>query len=164
MLLFGPCDSTQFQGPYYWFYAGGRVEHQLPVLNIIIPRWMERLYPQRTKHLEVNQVQWPLFIDLTRTQHRLVTSFNVYQTLLHLLYFPELPPRSSRQAQFSGRVPPATQLSLFDEIPFTTSCTDAGIPLAHCTCGRQFLLSHLIAYSPYFIVLATLLCLCLRRQ
>ena len=89
-------------------------EHQLPFLYMVLPDWLLRARPAWHAALRVNQ-------------RRLVTAHELYRAMQQLAAWPESAPEPSRTAR----------LSVFEELPETRSCQDAGIPEVYCACRRD---------------------------
>eukprot|EP00164_Ancoracysta_twista_P006858 GFYU01009634.1.p1 GENE.GFYU01009634.1~~GFYU01009634.1.p1 ORF type:complete len:763 (+),score=189.10 GFYU01009634.1:201-2489(+) len=120
---------------YGGFYTKeiGQVEHKLPPLFMITPKWLAE---EVGHNLEVNQ-------------HRLVSAMDVHQTMIHMMHYPE---REQRTYSKEPAPPAATDnkfecwekgsndcrrnyISLLDEIPDTRTCAQAGIPDTWCICA-----------------------------
>jgi len=80
----------------------------------------------------------PSFAEaLQKNQERLVSFFDLHETLKHLLTFPKY------STDCYGFCPDMntpggtvnTSISLFHTVPADRSCADAGIPEEHCACG-----------------------------
>lgn len=85
----------------------GRLENRLPFMFLRLPRSLVERYPNYLENLNMNS-------------RRLVTTYDVYATLLHVI---EQPPK------FDPR-----RYSLFAPIPESRTCGTAGIPSHYCTC------------------------------
>lgn len=93
----------------------GKLEERLPFMFILFPKWFIQRYPEIDKVLKINS-------------YRLTTPFDIYETLVDILYF-------------DGKVQKATikdrGISLFHEIPEERSCNDASILPHWCTCLQR---------------------------
>eukprot|EP01104_Vermistella_antarctica_P007793 TRINITY_DN1917_c0_g2_i1.p1 TRINITY_DN1917_c0_g2~~TRINITY_DN1917_c0_g2_i1.p1 ORF type:complete len:481 (+),score=100.37 TRINITY_DN1917_c0_g2_i1:41-1444(+) len=144
-------DHGPWKGKYYRSFMAGRQEHSLPMLNVILPKWYARRYPKRA-------------LNMWQNQQRLVTAFNVFETLSQIV--PNLDTTTSttttapaastttthrasapkfvwKDRGYSAR-PPLASYSLFDEIPDTASCEKAGMGRPGrkgselCMCGFEY--------------------------
>lgn len=93
----------------------GKLEERLPFMYIVVPKWLQKVYPFILQNLKINQ-------------NRLSTPFDVYETLQDILYFNGEP----KKADASSRA-----VSLLREIPMSRSCDKAGILPHWCTCLRH---------------------------
>ncbi|CAE1232673.1 unnamed protein product [Acanthosepion pharaonis] len=93
----------------------GKLEERLPFMFLLFPKWFIQRYPEIDKVLKINS-------------YRLTTPFDIYETLVDILYF-------------DGKVQKATikdrGISLFHEIPEERSCNDASILPHWCTCLQR---------------------------
>lgn len=89
----------------------GKLEERLPFLSITLPQWFRDQHPNFVKNLQQN------------TQ-RIISPLDVHATFMHVLKFPENP---SKSALTKGS-------SLFETLPATRECKDAGIPSHFCPC------------------------------
>ncbi|KAL4235829.1 hypothetical protein ACF0H5_004219 [Mactra antiquata] len=90
----------------------GKMEERLPFMQVVIPKWLGKKYPEIKNVLKVNQ-------------NRLSTPFDVYETVKDILYFDGFIKASSETSR---------GVSWFKEIPFGRSCEQAGILPHWCTC------------------------------
>lgn len=90
----------------------GKLEERLPVFIIVLPPWFEKKYPKSVKNLRINA-------------KRLTTPFDIHSTLRSILHF-DYPPKMANLKERS--------INLFDEVPPSRTCTDAGIELHWCAC------------------------------
>ncbi|CAH0564870.1 unnamed protein product [Brassicogethes aeneus] len=97
----------------------GWFEERLPMNLISLPKWFKQKYPEETANLEKNQ-------------HKLTTTFDVYQTLQHLLV---LSGKNYTETSCQG-APSCT--SLLKHISTSRHCQDAGIPDEWCSCTGYF--------------------------
>eukprot|EP01127_Copromyxa_protea_P018988 TRINITY_DN6082_c0_g1_i1.p1 TRINITY_DN6082_c0_g1~~TRINITY_DN6082_c0_g1_i1.p1 ORF type:complete len:616 (+),score=98.22 TRINITY_DN6082_c0_g1_i1:78-1925(+) len=99
----------------YFTTPSGIKENMLPLLNIIAPNWLVDDHPD-------------LFELLAENQKKLITHFDLYYTLRQLADFPNLSrPKELSEINYA--------YSLFDSIPDTRDCDEAGIPRIYCICG-----------------------------
>ncbi|GAB1601322.1 uncharacterized protein LOC115217513 [Argonauta hians] len=93
----------------------GKLEERLPFMFLIFPPWFPKRYPK-------------LHSILTTNANRLTTPFDIYETLVDILYF-------------DGKVEEASVkdrgISLFRKVPKSRSCVDASIAPHWCTCLEQ---------------------------
>ncbi|XP_013392406.1 uncharacterized protein LOC106160369 [Lingula anatina] len=98
----------------------GKLEERLPFLFIVYPPWLYKKYPQMVKNLRTNS-------------QRLTTPFDIYETLMDLLYFSDDVSHKSR----SWGLIKDRGVSLFREIPENRTCEKAEILPHWCTCQKQ---------------------------
>lgn len=95
----------------------GKLEERLPFMFIAFPQWFREKYPKLMDRLSTNS-------------KRLTTPFDIYETLVDVLYFNRSVGKSDKQLTDRG-------ISLFNNISPTRTCEHASI-LAHwCTCQLQ---------------------------
>lgn len=87
----------------------GKLEERLPLFAMAFPSWFAARYPKLTKVLETNT-------------DRLTSWFDVHATYRHILSYPDLPMNEKRG------------ISLFEEIPVSRTCANAGITDHWCPC------------------------------
>ncbi|GFR68549.1 hypothetical protein ElyMa_002023900 [Elysia marginata] len=92
----------------------GRVETNTPYMFFILPPWFKKKYPDAMRVLNINQ-------------DRLTTHFDVYETLMDLLYF---------QGVTGNGTIKQRGISLFKEIPRERTCAQAGVPVEFCACAH----------------------------
>lgn len=92
------------------------LEDRHPFLYVALPKWLRQKYPLAYENLKTNG------------ENRLVTPFDVYETLVDLLPNSKLGNSRSNLSNGFGK-------SLFTEIPKERSCKTAGIIKAFCTCN-----------------------------
>jgi len=90
----------------------GRLEHKLPMLQLILPNSLLKNYPISAEH------------NLEKNQGRLLTTFDLYTTIQHLLQ-----PFVARPDGV-----PSWSYSLFESIPEERTCEQAKIPIGYCAC------------------------------
>jgi hypothetical protein len=91
------------------YTEAGRTEHKAPVLMIVVPKGITEKFPQLKEALTINQ-------------DRVITPYNVYATMKHLLTYP---------AKYQSK---GTQdRSLFEEVE-KMSCSELAIPQETCLC------------------------------
>ncbi|CAI9729801.1 XP_029643096.1uncharacterized protein LOC115217513 [Octopus vulgaris] len=93
----------------------GKLEERLPFMFLIFPPWFRKRYPNLDRVLRTNA-------------NRLTTPFDIYETLVDILYFDG----QVRKASVKQR-----GISIFREVPKSRSCTDASIAPHWCTCLQQ---------------------------
>lgn len=101
-------------------------EHKIPMLAMLLPRWVEERYPAAAAALRKNE-------------QRLVSGYDFHTTLHHLLHLGESaqPPQKQYAAwAAAGNVTDKVRwgVSLLDEVPAGRSCSDAGVPAEWCQC------------------------------
>lgn len=109
-------DHGLHMGLYPLTHAGS-LEHHLPALFLVLPRAL-----LAAAHRNVSEA-------LAHNEQALITAYDLYRTLAVLPTLPALAPRAPRVSRPSSR-------SLFEHIPATRSCADAGIAPLRCICNR----------------------------
>ncbi|CAL1293248.1 unnamed protein product [Larinioides sclopetarius] len=89
----------------------GKQEERLPFFAVVVPPWLEKVYPIHVRNLRINE-------------NRLVTPFDIHATLMTLLN-PDVP----NEGDLSSR-----SISIFSEIPQERTCTMASIEPHWCAC------------------------------
>lgn len=95
----------------------GKLEERLPFLFMVVPQWFRKKYPTISKNLRINE-------------RRLITPFDVYETLRHVLFFQKEKKHMSELANSRG-------VSLFEEVPENRTCSEVGILPHWCTCSKH---------------------------
>eukprot|EP00996_Jenningsia_fusiforme_P005938 NODE_705_length_1967_cov_46.187696_g652_i0.p1 GENE.NODE_705_length_1967_cov_46.187696_g652_i0~~NODE_705_length_1967_cov_46.187696_g652_i0.p1 ORF type:complete len:632 (-),score=57.52 NODE_705_length_1967_cov_46.187696_g652_i0:11-1906(-) len=113
-------DHGLHMGPY-WMTRPGRLEHKLPLLVMLFPRWFTQQHPETERALRHNA-------------QSLVTAWDIYATLRHVASFPAGWNRGN--ATFPAGPPWAC--TLFDRIPYNRTCREARIPARRCICGVEW--------------------------
>lgn len=90
------------------------LDQKAPLMYLLVPLWMKKMYPERMEALRVNARQ------------KLTTFADLHFTLKHLLNFKKQTLRS-----------PIAQ-SLFSPISKNRTCADAAIPSPYCACSNFF--------------------------
>jgi len=126
--LFILSDHGLHMSPFYAFHEPSAIkENALGLLTGFFPNWFLHKHPQLAKNIRTNQ-------------QSLVTPFEIHETLQHLINFPTKPILSSSRYSHvennTGIFQP-THYSLFDEIPFSRTCPQAGIPDYFCICPKS---------------------------
>lgn len=88
-------------------------ENALGLLTTIVPSWFLKKHPE-------------IHTNLKHNRQALVTPYEIYETLQYLMHYPN---------KTAPRRPRAT--TLFDEVPYDRSCSDAGIPSSFCICNKD---------------------------
>jgi len=105
----------------------GYHELSLPLLVFFLPAWFQRQYPNFVANMKTN------------AGNRLVTHFDLHETLKHLLRIWEgeemEEARDQQEARKGEEAPSPRRFSLFHRIPEDRDCEDAGIPMLFCSCG-----------------------------
>uniref|UniRef100_A0A0K8TC27 Uncharacterized protein n=1 Tax=Lygus hesperus TaxID=30085 RepID=A0A0K8TC27_LYGHE len=106
----------------------GFLEERLPLATIVLPESFMAKYPEDVESLTLNS-------------RRLSTPFDIYKTLLDILYkkyqsipnnYTDEPNRIHFNPHFKER---GHGISLFSKIPVNRTCTTAGIPPEWCACS-----------------------------
>ncbi|KAK4286761.1 hypothetical protein Pmani_040150 [Petrolisthes manimaculis] len=95
----------------------GMLEERLPFVVIYLPPWFRVKYRRAFRNLAVNA-------------HRLTSNYDLHQTLLDLAYG-----RFGDLAHVTAKPKSTTRgISLFQRVPRSRNCSDAGIGEHFCTC------------------------------
>jgi hypothetical protein len=86
----------------------GKLEERLPFLFLVLPKWFREKYPQISHNLKKNE-------------RRLITPFDIYETLKHVLFFGKYIPQKQK---INSR-----GTSLFEEVSSERTCSDASFLL-----------------------------------
>jgi len=115
-------DQGNFQSPYFEHSRFGKLEHKQPFLFFTMPSEILKKAPKLKYHLIENQNQ-------------IITSLDIYRTLVHLPTYHESHKSLNRKEDFQSG-----GYSLFGHIP-SRNCEDAGISEELCMCedGGQYL-------------------------
>ena len=104
----------------------GMIEERQPLLYFILPKWFKQTYPEAYKNLMINR-------------RRLITPFDIYETLQELLE-PKLLAKSrfqSRSMESLEELYLHKSISLFLEVLPNRTCERAGIASHWCTCFER---------------------------
>ncbi|XP_065164526.1 uncharacterized protein [Atheta coriaria] len=96
----------------------GVLEDRLPFLFVVLPEWYRKKHSEAYNNLKINR-------------ERLITLYDVHQTLLHL----------SDVKNYQKTNKNSLGISLFEEISNKRTCDDAGIDPHWCTCKESNALS-----------------------
>ncbi|KAG2381418.1 hypothetical protein C9374_006407 [Naegleria lovaniensis] len=121
-------------GPLYVTDVGQK-EHQLPLLVMVMP-----------EHLQIRHDQ--VFANMDANQQQLVTPFDLYSTLVHLMLFPQvdLPSRYNlihkvkAESEHSDEIDDFEAISKSILLPISTQaryCKQAGVDERWCSCSVQ---------------------------
>lgn len=118
-------------GPIRSYYQG-QLEERLPAMHLVFPPWFRQKYKKAYQNLLENR-------------KRLVTVWDLHQTLLDLLYLDEqvkdqvMPLREAAFLDHDPRVQQenSSGISLFLPISKERTCETAAIPDSYCTCNHQ---------------------------
>ncbi|XP_014789005.2 uncharacterized protein LOC106882747 [Octopus bimaculoides] len=94
----------------------GKLEERLPFMSFVFPKWFQLKYSYFMKNLKSNQ-------------ERLVTPFDVHETMLDILDST----RMFEPVDYSTR-----GLSLLQPIPLNRTCKSAGIAMHWCSCLSRY--------------------------
>jgi hypothetical protein len=137
LILLG--DHGNHMSPFYLWTRDGTIEHRLPALYLLFPRWFISRYPTIEENLRVNQ------------QH-LIVAHDIFSTLTALSQFPEFghPTHTTDDIDKMIKVQSPHQLQdvfannnrSFDSYPPwgllgplpNRTCAQVGIPTWHCIC------------------------------
>ena len=103
----------------------GKYEERLPLMSFRLPPWFFKKYPQKVKNLFLNA-------------KRLTTPYDIYATLRDLFQIGSVQKLSNEYQELYG---PRQGISLFDLVPPTRTCEDAGIEAHWCACLTWQLIS-----------------------
>lgn len=108
----------------------GMMEERQPFLFVVPPKWFPHQYPEAMR-------------NLIRNRHRLVTHFDLYETLYNLanLNAIESPQIRERAMELEATEIMPRGISLFLPISGYRTCMDAAIPAHFCTCHEKIELS-----------------------
>ncbi|KAH8262889.1 hypothetical protein KR044_001708 [Drosophila immigrans] len=106
-------------GPFRATYQG-MIEESQPLFIAIYPKWFAEKYPTAEMNLRNNA-------------HRLVTTFDMHETLKDLLDLEQVQRNNILNRSELGKTTPRG-ISLFLPIPESRDCQSAGIPSAYCLC------------------------------
>jgi len=124
-------------GPIRSYYQG-QLEERLPVMHLVFPPWFREKYQNA-------------YQNLLKNRQRLVTVWDLHQTLLDILHLDELvndQVMPLREVALQDRdsdpylIPDSSEetspgVSLFLPISKNRTCKTAGIPDSYCTCNHQ---------------------------
>ena len=106
----------------------GWYEERLPFIQIWIPKWFRRKYPQHYNNILINR-------------DKLTSPYDLHLMLKHILALNSNENLDENQMFINGTVSCSTCRSLLNEIPYNRSCEDAGITPHWCTCHQYETLS-----------------------
>lgn len=106
-------------GPIRKTYIG-QFEERMPFLKFYVPKWFLEKYKSIERNLKTNSKQ-------------LITPFDVHATLLHLASIISGDPKYADV--------PKNGISIFREVPFNRTCSDASITPHWCPCQKIKLIS-----------------------
>ena len=137
-------------GPFYVTDVGQK-EHQLPLLNLVVP-----------EHLQLRHKD--IFTNLARNQQQLVTPFDLYASLAHFMLFPqvELPAHYSLIHHVSTEQEEkeekdeyeALAKSILQPIHNPRFCKHAGVDPRWCSCNKYETLD--FNTQPYSAIVSTI--------
>ena len=96
-----------------------RREKKLPFISINIPKKL---------------LNTQYFSNAIKNKDRLISFYDVYQTIRHFLYIQKGDSNSTQFSINDKNIHYLRGISLFNEIPINRSCNDALIPENHCSC------------------------------
>ncbi|XP_052214889.1 uncharacterized protein LOC127833586 isoform X1 [Dreissena polymorpha] len=95
----------------------GKMEERLPMMSIAMPKQIRENYPL-------------LWRNLQRNADKLVTPFDIHETLINILNL-------SRKSKVHSFKTIPRGISLLDEVPANRTCSMAHIDMHWCTCLKQ---------------------------
>ncbi|XP_063699762.1 uncharacterized protein LOC134830271 [Culicoides brevitarsis] len=98
----------------------GWFEERLPFIFFSLPEWFKKSYPELVQNFKINR-------------NRLTTPYDFHVTLKHILSLSSPSDKTPNVTLGGAPSCPACQ-SLFDEVPYNRSCSDAQITQHWCTC------------------------------
>jgi hypothetical protein len=110
----------------------GRVEHHSPFLSIRLPKSLQNTH---------------FSTMLKHNKNKLITNFDIYQTLKQFLYMNKYPLRqmdAKCRGEFvknSKQIRSQRGVSLFENIPTNRSCCDALVSFLYCPCFNSSILT-----------------------
>ncbi|ESO82020.1 hypothetical protein LOTGIDRAFT_135531 [Lottia gigantea] len=99
----------------------GQIQTRMPMMYFVFPKWFPSKYPNK-------------YINLLTNRKRLTAPFDVHATIMEIRDNIKGISRSDSNSKKRG-------LSLFDEIPVTRICDEAGIIPHWCVCKKSVLTS-----------------------
>ncbi|CAL8139316.1 unnamed protein product [Orchesella dallaii] len=105
-------------------FQQGQLEKKLPFIYFVLPKWFKEKYQRAYQNLRANQ-------------DRLMTAFDLHETLGDLITLERLTNEAIMTREESLKEPFPRGISLFLVIPPSRTCSMAGIDDHHCTC-RNF--------------------------
>ncbi|KAH8298389.1 hypothetical protein KR018_012641 [Drosophila ironensis] len=111
---------------YFSETTQGKIEENQPLAMICYPRWMPERFPQAISNLKINE-------------HRLVTAFDLHETLLDFSNLPSLEDkkileRTVKLDALGSKLPRG--INLFLPVPKLRDCPLAHIPKEFCLCQK----------------------------
>ncbi|XP_050522148.1 uncharacterized protein LOC126894884 isoform X2 [Daktulosphaira vitifoliae] len=115
----------------------GTIEDRMPMVTLITPEWVKVTYPSWKSSLRDNRMRLTSTFDIYATFRHVLSTINglnpstvIYQKALEEIN------NSIVKSHFSEK---STGISLFNSIPLTRDCNEAGIPQWICVCheGKQ---------------------------
>ncbi|XP_075230929.1 uncharacterized protein LOC142329898 [Lycorma delicatula] len=108
----------------------GRIEDMMPMVTVILPPWINRVYPKWHPVLQENRKRLVSTYDLHATFQHVLTLLHGGNKVLHKdLSKNRMSDRLKKH--FSGN---AKGISFFTEVPKTRNCKDVGVPDWFCVC------------------------------
>ena len=96
----------------------GKLEERMPFFSFVLPPWFKSTFPSAYNNLVANQDKLATPYDIHATLETIITNFNYKKDASNKVY--------------TGKLP--RSLSLFEPIPPSRTCEDAGIEPHWCTC------------------------------
>ena len=119
IVVFVADHSTNGHGGKFFRTFTGQYEQNLPVAYVILPDSFKKHHPAATENLRFN------------AQYRLTSQMDIHQTGLAIVKKAFLKPTVDVKVNVNS-----PGLSLFEKIPESRTCAEAGIPEEFCSCGR----------------------------
>ena len=119
IVLFAADHSANGQAGDFFRTFVGQYEEHLPVAYILLPDSFKKKYPAVTEDLKFN------------AQYRLTSHMDLHQTGLAIVKKTYVEPSAHTKLDVNS---PGS--SLFQRIPESRTCDEAGIPAEFCSCGK----------------------------
>ena len=118
LMLLADHPTLAMGGPFFTTFSG-QYEQNLPMAYILLPESFKRKFPQAAENLNFN------------AKHRLTSHLDLHKTGLAIVEKRFVPERNLKLDMNSPG------MSLFEKIPESRSCNEAGIPDEWCACGKH---------------------------
>lgn len=108
----------------------GRIEDMMPMVTVILPPWVDKVYPNWRPALRENSRRLVSTYDLHETFHSVfMTLKNSHKVDTDVLKSRKMGNRLKKHFSSNKK-----GISFFKEVPKTRDCTDAGVPDFFCVC------------------------------
>ncbi|XP_039291014.1 uncharacterized protein LOC111047583 [Nilaparvata lugens] len=110
----------------------GRIEDMMPMVSIILPPWVDTVYPKWRPALRENMRRFTSTFDLHATFEHVLSTLESSKTVPRNLGFEKMSEYNRRHFNGSRR-----GVSLFEPVPKTRDCDDVGVPEYFCVCEKN---------------------------